>query len=114
MLERIDEFVDRGADFVIETTLASLGYARKVPMWRERGYHVELIYLRLPSVDASLARVRKRVAAGGHDIPKEAIVRRFEKSARYFETMYKSIVDVWYLYESREGRFALIDSWKRQ
>ena len=38
MIERIDQLVDANADFVIETTLASLTYARKIPIWRERGY----------------------------------------------------------------------------
>jgi predicted ABC-type ATPase len=31
MLDRIDELVDAGSDFVIETTLATLIYARKIP-----------------------------------------------------------------------------------
>lgn len=45
---------------------------RKIPLWRQHGYSVTLIYLRLPSVSDSLARVRKRVAAGGHGIPEDA------------------------------------------
>lgn len=113
MLARIDELVAAETDFVIETTLASLAYAQKIPAWRDRGYKVTLIYLRLPSIEASLARVRKRVEAGGHDIPEEAIRRRFGKALVYFDTIYKPVVDVWYLYESQEGSFALIDSWRR-
>jgi predicted ABC-type ATPase len=114
MLDRIDELVAAGADFVIETTLASLTYARKIPAWRERGYRVSLIYVRLASVAESMARVRKRVAAGGHGIPDEAIRRRFGRSNAYFETIYKLLVDAWYMWESQEGRFILIDSWERQ
>jgi len=86
MLERIDELVERDADFVFETTLASLTYARKIP----------------------------RVLAGGHNIPREAIMRRFDKSLTYFETKYKPIVDAWYLWDSREGSFALLESRERQ
>jgi predicted ABC-type ATPase len=113
MLGRIDELIKIKGDFVIETTLASLTYARKIPNWRAQGYVVTLIYLRLPSVDASLARVRRRVEAGGHDIPRATIRRRFGKSLDYFETVYKPLVDVWYCYESREGGFVLLDSWTR-
>jgi predicted ABC-type ATPase len=83
MLDRIDQLVDINADFVIETTLASLTYARKIPVWRERGYNVSLVYLRLGSIAESLARVRRRVEAGGHSIPAEAIERRFGKSNSY-------------------------------
>jgi predicted ABC-type ATPase len=113
MLKRIGEMLTTNADFVVESTLSGLGYAQKIPAWRKLGYAVTLIYLRLPSVDASLARVRKRVAAGGHDIPADAIRRRFNKSLTYFDNVYKPIVDVWYLYESQEGGFVLLDSWSR-
>jgi predicted ABC-type ATPase len=110
MLRRVDELVQANANFVIETTLATLTYAQKIPVWRQSGYTVSLVYLRLGSVDESLARVRKRVAAGGHGIPENAIRRRFEKSLRYFETIYKPIVDEWYIWESREGTFTLVEA----
>ncbi len=61
-----------------------------------------------------MARVRKRVAAGGHGIPDQTIRRRFSKSIAYLETIYKPIVDTWYIWESREGGFVLVGSWERQ
>jgi predicted ABC-type ATPase len=113
MLARIDSFVGAGADLAIETTLATLTYAQKIPAWRERAYNVSLVYLRLNSVAESLDRVRRRVEAGGHNIPAEVIERRFHKSTHYFETIYKPIVNHWYVWESREGRFTLVESSER-
>jgi predicted ABC-type ATPase len=101
--------VRTNADFALETTLATLTYAQKIPIWREKGYVVSLAYLRLSSVEESISRVRRRVAAGGHGIPEETIRRRFEKSLQYFETVYKSLVDEWYLWDSREGSFAFLE-----
>jgi len=43
MLERIDTLVTAGADFAFETTLATLSYARKIPVWRRSGYVVSLV-----------------------------------------------------------------------
>lgn len=111
MLHRINELVEAGADFAIETTLANLTYAQKIPVWRKLGYVVTLVYVRLNSVDESIARVRKRVAAGGHGIPEEALRRRFGKSQAYFETIYRPIVDEWYVWASREGAFVPVNSW---
>jgi predicted ABC-type ATPase len=113
MLRRIDELVAAEADFVIETTLASLTYAQKIPIWRLQGYRVSLIYLRLASVAESMARVRKRVEAGGHGIPEPVIRRRFSKSLEYLETIYKPLVDAWYMWESRDGAFHFVDSSER-
>jgi predicted ABC-type ATPase len=111
MLERIEAQVSANADFVVETTLASLTYAAKIPGWRHVGYRINLIYLRLPTAEASIARVARRVAAGGHDIPETVIRRRFAKSLRYLETRYKPAVDEWYVWDSLEGTFSLAESW---
>ena len=114
MLRRTDELVEAGADFVVETTLANLGYAQKIPVWRRLGYVVSLAYLRLESVEDAIARVRKRVAAGGHGLPENTIRRRFGRSLKYFETIYRPTVDEWYIWASLEGAFSLINSWDRR
>ena len=90
---------------MFETTLASLTYARKIPDWRVRRYHVALIYVRLPTVEHSIARVRRRVADGGHGMPEDVIRRRFDKSLCYLESHYKPIVDEWEVWDSLEGEF---------
>jgi predicted ABC-type ATPase len=43
ILSRIDALVGAGTDFMFETTLASLIYAKKIQVWRARGYTVALI-----------------------------------------------------------------------
>jgi predicted ABC-type ATPase len=114
MLRRIDSLVDAGASFMFESTLASLTYARKIPIWRQRGYRVALIYLRLASVELSIERVRRRVAQGGHDIPQDVIRQRFVRSSDYFEKYYKSTVDEWYVWDSLEDHFRQAESWKNR
>lgn len=111
MLARIDALVGSGTEFMFETTLASLSYARKIPAWQARGYTVALIYLRLPNVEMSIERVRRRVAAGGHGIPEPVIRQRFAKSAAYLESHYKPVVDEWYIWDSLEGQFRLAEAW---
>jgi predicted ABC-type ATPase len=111
MLERIEELIASGTDLVVETTLASLTYAQKIPAWQQSGYHVALIYLRLASPEQSVDRVRKRVAAGGHGMPEQVIRRRFDKSLRYLEDYYKPIVDEWEIWDSLEGDFRRAEAW---
>lgn len=87
MLRRIDDLATARADFAFETTLATLTYARKICAWRGLGYAASLVYLRLPSIEASVERVRRRVMAGGHGIPEAVVCRRFGTSAAYFEKL---------------------------
>jgi predicted ABC-type ATPase len=55
--------------------------------------------------------VRRRVAQGGHGLPEDVIRRRFAKSGHYFETLYKSLVDEWYIWESLEEEFRPAEAW---
>lgn len=97
---------------MFETTLANLTYATRIPRWRAAGFRVALIYLRLPSVEVSIERVRRRVAAGGHAIPELVIRRRFDRSLDYLDRVYKPIVDEWSVWDSREGDFTLAQTSK--
>jgi len=44
---------------ILETTLAGRSYRNAISGWSARGYEVALYYLRLPTVDASLERIRR-------------------------------------------------------
>lgn len=100
MLYQIRANVVAGRSFAFETTLAGLSYARHIPRWRSAGYHVALIYLRLPSAEAAIARVATRVRQGGHNVPDMVVRRRFAAGLKNFETIYKLIVNRWLLYDS--------------
>lgn len=113
MLARIEALVTARAEFTFERTLASLTYARKIPNWRKSGYKVTLIYLRLQNPEASIDRVSRRVAAGGHGIPEPVIRQRFAKSLKYLDVLYKPVVDEWYVWDSLEGDIQLAEAWDR-
>ena len=51
------------------------------------------MYLALPSVAMSSARVEERVAHGGHNIPEKDINRRFPRSLRNLLQDYGVLVD---------------------
>ena len=100
MLNELDEAVAHGESFAFETTLSGIGYRQRIRLWRQRGYHVGLFFLRLPDAEKAIARVALRVRQGGHDIPEAVIRRRFEAGLRHFETVYKPEVDTWALYDN--------------
>jgi predicted ABC-type ATPase len=110
MLKEINDAVAHGETFAFETTLAGVGYVRRIERWRSLGYYVCLFYLRLPDVETAIARVAMRVRQGGHDIPENVIRRRFDSGLRNFDLIYKGVVDAWAVYDN-EGETPKIIEW---
>jgi predicted ABC-type ATPase len=100
MLTQIANKVKRRESFAFETTLSGRNYARHIPQWQQAGYYVKLVFLSLPSTDLAVARVKGRVAQGGHDVPPEVVRRRFDAGLRNFHSIYCKIVDSWVLYDN--------------
>ena len=109
VLERLDALFVERADVVLETTLATRSHAPRLRRFKAAGYRVELIYLRPPSADFSVARVARRVAQGGHGIPEDTLRRRFALSLDYLETTYKPLADSWKVYRAGDGVPELLD-----
>ena len=95
MLERIEILLEQGVSFAIETTLATRSYVQLVRKAQAKGYCVQLLFFWLNSPEVAIQRVARRVAEGGHDIPKEVIKRRYYAGIRNFFDLYKDIVDSW-------------------
>ena len=93
-------YAAKGESFAFETTLSGLGYTRWIPLWREGGYRVKLLFLWLPTPDLAVARVRQRVSEGGHDVPETIVRRRFRAGWRNFERVYRDLVDEWAIYDN--------------
>ena len=108
MLSMIRDYVRRGESFAFETTLSGRSYARLIPHWREQGYSVELFFLRLSRPEIAIARVKQRVAEGGHDVPEPVIRRRFHAGLRNFEHIYKGLVDKWVVYDNSGDKPVLL------
>ena len=109
LLSLMDEAVQAREGFVVETTLSGHTYARSIPTWQARGYHVTLIFLALRDVDTAIARVAERVRQGGHDIPVPTIRRRFDAGWQNFQEVYRPLVDRWLLFDTSGPTPALID-----
>ena len=109
MLDMIGGCVRRGESFTFEMTLSGRGPARMIPAWRQRGYRVALIFLRLSIPELAIARVGQRVLEGGHDIPEATIRRRFRAGSLNVETMYSGLVDEWAVVDSSGDEPVLVE-----
>ena len=102
MLEEIDNFARRGADFGFETTLSGRAHLKLIRHLKSRGYGINIFYLWIPSVEVALSRVRERVSGGGHNIPDHIVRRRFGRSIRNFLSLYRALADSWILFNNSD------------
>jgi len=107
LLRKMDEFIERGDTFGFETTLSGTAYANRIRDMKGRDYRIVIFYLKLPSADLAVARVRARVIEGGHDVPEEDIRRRFDTSWSNFEQIYRPLADKWIVFDN-SGEYPLI------
>ncbi len=78
--ELLERAIAGRLDFALETTLGGNTIPRLLREAAAKGIEVRIWYVGLASVELHIARVRARVRRGGHDIPEEAIRRRYQHS----------------------------------
>lgn len=99
-LSELDRLSAAGGDFAFESTLSGRTYVERIKRWKARGYRIEIVYLRLNTPEIALKRVAARVRQGGHDVPAADVRRRFVRSWRNFENVYRPFCDAWWLYDA--------------
>lgn len=97
MLRRINELLRRDESFSIETTLSTRSYFRLVEQAHRQGYDVTLLFFWLQSPEQAIERVAERVSKGGHNIPRDIIIRRYWEGIDNLFRIYMPIVDTWIL-----------------
>jgi predicted ABC-type ATPase len=99
MLKRIEFLLDESMDFAFETTLSARTYLNLIRKSQERGYKINLIFLKLESPELAFERVMNRVNKGGHNIELPVIYRRFQRGLANLKD-YLKIVDTATIYEA--------------
>jgi predicted ABC-type ATPase len=108
MIERIRELAARSESLAFETTLASRSFAPFLAAQRARGYSIHVVYVWLQDADIAVARVRARVAAGGHGIPEVDIRRRYVRGLTNFLELYAPMADSWTLCDNSGASLLLV------
>ena len=77
-LSEIQSCLEKNVSFTQETTLAGHRTERTLKQARKQGYFITMYYIGLNSKEESIIRIANRVSKGGHNIPEEDVIRRFE------------------------------------
>jgi predicted ABC-type ATPase len=108
MLGKIDKLLSNRIDFAFETTLSTKSYINTIAEAKEKGYQITLVFFWLDTVELAIERVKTRVFEGGHNIPKEVIVRRYYAGLKNLFELYISICDYWMIFDNSKSPSAFI------
>jgi predicted ABC-type ATPase len=109
LIERIAECIRKNESFAFETTLSGKGYIKQIEDWKKIGYEIIIYFLKLPTVEFAMERVKLRVSRGGHNVPEEDIRRRFQRGLVNFNMFYKQLADSWIVFDTSAKTLAIID-----
>ena len=100
MLARIDELINEGKSFTLETTLSTRFYKQLFQRAHDNGYVVILLYFWLNSPELAIERVATRVSEGGHNIPQDIIRRRYMKGIKNLFHIFIPLCDFWSIHDN--------------
>lgn len=93
-LVRIAELLKQGQSLSLETTLSGRTHLGTIAEARALGFDINLLFFTVPSVETCLARIRRRISEGGHDVPEADVRRRYLRGAKNLG-LYAGAVDLW-------------------
>jgi predicted ABC-type ATPase len=101
LLSEVRDSINRRETFALESTLSGKTYIRTFKRALSLGYELELHYLWLSNVEQAIARVRRRVRMGGHNVPFPDIRRRFKRSLNHLIDDYLPLATRWAIWDNR-------------
>ena len=85
--------------FTFETVLSTPRNLTLLQKAKEKGFFIRCIYVLTSSPLVNELRIKARVAKGGHDVPREKILSRYEKALVLLPELVK-LCDVMHIYDN--------------
>ena len=94
-----EDHVEQMSEFCFETVLSTERNLKLLKKAREKGYFIRCYYILTADPMINVWRVRSRVEAGGHDVPEEKIIKRYDRALELVKELVK-ICDVCHIYDN--------------
>lgn len=103
MLSRLHDLARQRRSFAFESTLASRSLAGWLADLIRTSYSLHILFLWLPTPEAALKKVARRVRAGGHGVPEAVVRRRYARGLHNFFHLYQPLTTTWILFDSSDA-----------
>lgn len=98
-----EEHLQNMKDFCFETVLSTDRNLNLLKRAKEKGYFIRCYYVLTADPMINIFRVKARVEVGGHDVPEDKIISRFDKVLALVHEVV-SVCDICHIYDNSEDR----------
>ena len=98
-----EDHITNMREFCFETVLSTERNLKLLKRAKAKGYFIRCYYILTADPMINVYRVRSRVASGGHDVPGEKIISRYDKALKLVSELVK-ICDICHIYDNSEDK----------
>ena len=101
--KRREECVSKRENFCFETVMSTDRNLNLLRRAKESGYFIRCYYILTADPQINVARVASRVQSGGHDVPTEKIISRYDRALALVKDVV-DVSDVCHIYDNSRNR----------
>lgn len=94
-----EKHIEQMNEFCFETVLSTERNLRLLKRAKEQGYFIRCYYVLTADPMINVWRVRSRVESGGHDVPEDKIIKRYDRALGLIKDLV-AICDVCHIYDN--------------
>lgn len=98
-----EEHLEKMEEFCFETVLSTDRNLKLLQKAKEKGYFIRCYYILTADPIINVCRVKSRVAEGGHDVPEEKVISRYEKALALVKDVV-AVCDICHIYDNSEEK----------
>lgn len=94
-----EEHIEYMSEFCFETVLSTERNLKLLKRAKERGYFIRCYYILTADPMINVWRVKSRVESGGHDVPEDKIIVRYDRALALVQNLV-GICDICHIYDN--------------
>lgn len=98
-----EEHMEQMREFCFETVLSTERNLKLLERAKGKGYFIRCYYILTADPMINVWRVKARVESGGHDVPEEKIITRYDRALALVKNLIK-VCDICHIYDNSAGR----------
>ncbi|MGN1402702.1 MAG: zeta toxin family protein [Ruminococcus sp.] len=108
-----NQLIDDGQSFSFETVLSTDRNLKLLLRAKEKGYFIRCIYVLTKDPEINIARIQTRKANGGHDVPNEKVIVRYDRALKLIPDLLE-VCDICHIYDNSDQPFRIFKKRKME